>query len=58
MEKFKICLSCTSTPVEGCDNLTLEETIDWMALHQEVLEEPNECGDTTKYVVLSVEPTE
>jgi hypothetical protein len=58
MERFKICLSCTSTPVDGCDNLTQEETMDWLALHQETLVEPNECGDTTKYVILAIEPVE
>jgi hypothetical protein len=58
MERYKICLSCTNTPVEGCDNLTLEETMDWLALHQEPLAEPNECGDTTKYVFLAIESAE
>ncbi len=53
-ELFKICLACTDTPVEGCESMTEAEALAWLEINNEVLEEPNECGDTKKYVVLSV----
>jgi hypothetical protein len=53
-ELFKICLACTSDAVEGCESMTEEEATAWLEIHNEVLAEPNECGDTKKYVVLSV----
>lgn len=49
---FKICLACTSTAVEGCESMTLEEALAWLEVHNEVLEEPAECGDLKKYVTL------
>jgi hypothetical protein len=52
---FKICLACTSTPVEGCESMTHEEVLAWIAANDERLEEPAECGDLRKYVVLSVD---
>jgi len=45
-KKFKICLACTSTPVEGCESMTEAEVFDWLSIHDEKLDEPNECGDT------------
>lgn len=54
-ELFKICLACTSTPVAGCESLTEEQAIAWLEVHNEVLAEPNECGDTRKYIVLAAE---
>jgi len=54
-KKFKICLACTSTPVEGCESMTEAEVFDWLSIHDEKLDEPNECGDTSKYVTLDVD---
>lgn len=54
-EKFKICLACTSTPVEGCESMTEAEVFDWLSIHNERFDEPNECGDTSKYVTLNVD---
>ena len=52
---FKICLACTSTPVEGCESLTHEEVIAWIGANDEALVETAECGDLRKYVVLHVD---
>jgi hypothetical protein len=49
---FKICLACTSTPVEGCESMTMEEVLEWLGTNNETLEEPAECGDLKKYIVL------
>lgn len=54
-EKFKICLACTSTPVEGCESMTKTEVFDWLSIHNELFDEPNECGDTCKYITLNVD---
>jgi hypothetical protein len=54
-KKFKICLACTSTPVEGCESMTEAEVFDFLSIHNEKLDEPNECGDTSKYVTLDVD---
>jgi hypothetical protein len=52
---FKICLACTSTPVEGCESMTMDEVLAWLGNNNETLEEPAECGDLKKYIVLSVD---
>lgn len=57
-QKWKICLACTSDAIEGCDNLTEEAAQEWLAVNQEYLDAPNECGDLTKYVVLAIDPVE
>lgn len=49
---YKICLACTSTPVEGCESMTAEEALAWLELNDETLAEPAECGDLKKYVTL------
>jgi hypothetical protein len=51
---WKICLSGTNTPVEGCESMTDEQVQEWMSMNQEILEEENEFGDTAKYVTLDV----
>jgi hypothetical protein len=51
-ELFKICLACTSTAVEGCESMTASEVADWLEINNETLAEPNECGDTKKYIFL------
>lgn len=52
---FKICLACTSDAVEGCESMSWDETLVWLESNNETLEEPNECGDTKKYIVLAAE---
>jgi hypothetical protein len=52
---WKICLSGTDTPIEGCESMTEEQVKMWMDINQEMLEEENEHGDTAKYVTLDVE---
>jgi hypothetical protein len=52
---WKICESCTNTPVEGCESMTQEQVDVWMSENNESLETPNECGDTVKYIFLPVE---
>lgn len=54
-ERYKICLACTSTAVEGCENMSSEEAQLWMWENngEETIE--TECGDTKKYVVLLVD---
>lgn len=51
---WKICLSGTDTPIEGCESMTEEQVKIWMDVNQEMLEEENEHGDTAKYVALDV----
>lgn len=51
---WKICLSGTETPIEGCESLTEVETQDWLSVNQEYFEEENEYGDTAKYVMLEI----
>ena len=51
---WKICLSGTDTPIEGCESMTEEQVKMWMDVNQEMLEEENEHGDTAKYVTLDV----
>jgi len=51
---WKICLSGTNVPVEGCESMTDEQVQEWMSTNQEILEEENEFGDTAKYVTLDV----
>jgi len=51
---WKICLSGTDTPIEGCESMTEEQVKMWMDINQEMLEEENEHGDTAKYVTLDV----
>jgi hypothetical protein len=52
---WKICLSGTNTPIEGCESMTEEQAKMWMNVNQEILAEENEHGDTAKYVTLDVE---
>ncbi len=52
---FKICLACTSTPVEGCESMNHDEVMAFLEANDEALAEPAECGDLRKYVVLSVD---
>lgn len=52
---FKICLACTSTPVEGCESMNHDEVMAFLAANDAALEEPAECGDLRKYVVLHVD---
>jgi hypothetical protein len=42
--------SCAGTVVEGCESLTIEQAEEWLSTHQEILEVPNECGDSVKYI--------
>lgn len=49
---YRICHCCSDVVIEGCDNLTLEQAEEWMHANGEALEEPAECGDTQKYIVL------
>lgn len=58
MELWKIVLSGTDTPVEGCESLTTEQATAWLGEHQEIFDEPNECGDTHKYILIPVESAE
>ena len=53
-ERYKVCLACTSTAIEGCENMSAEEAQNF--LWENDVTEPieTECGDTHKYVVLSV----
>jgi hypothetical protein len=51
---WKICLSGTDTPIEGCESMTEEQVQEWMSTNQEILEVENEHGDTAKYVTLDV----
>jgi hypothetical protein len=56
---WKIVLSGTDTPVEGCESLTIEQAMEWIGTHQEIYtDEPNECGDTQKYILIPVESAE
>ena len=57
-EIWKIVLSGTDTAVEGCESLTTEQAMEWIGVHQEVFDEPNECGDTQKYILIPVESAE
>jgi hypothetical protein len=52
---WKICLSGTDTPIDGCESMTAEEVTQWIRNNQVNLEEENEHGDTTMYVALDVE---
>ena len=36
-------------------NSTSAEVFDFLSIHNEKLDEPNECGDTSKYVTLNVD---
>jgi len=53
--RYKICLACTSTPVNGCENMSEEEAqlFLWENNGDEKIE--TECGDTKKYIVLIVD---
>ena len=31
-ERYKVCLACTSTPVSGCEDMSLEEALDLQLL--------------------------
>ena len=56
MELWKIVTSGTDTIVEGCESLTIEQAMEWLGEHQEIYaDEPNECGDTQKYILIPVE---
>jgi len=35
--------------------MTEAEVFDFLSIHNEKLDEPNECGDTSKYVTLNVD---
>ena len=53
-ERYKICLSCTSVAVAGCEDMSLEEAqlFLWENNGDEIIE--TECGDTRRYILLSV----
>ena len=51
---YKICLACTSTPVEGCESMTEEQVNEWMNANQENYEVENEYADTVKYIRMPV----
>ncbi len=53
-ERYKVCLACTSTPVLGCEDMSLEEAqlFLWENNGDEVVE--TECGDTRRYIMLAV----
>lgn len=55
---WKVVVTGTIEPVEGCESLTLEQAMVWLGEHQEVFAEPNECGDTQKYILIPLEPAE
>jgi len=57
-ELYKIVLSGTDTPIEGCESMTIEEVSAWINEFQEVFEEPNEVGDTQKYIIIPLESAE
>jgi hypothetical protein len=57
-EMYKIVLSGTDTPVEGCESLTIEEAMAWIGEFQEVFEEANEVGDNQKYILIPLESAE
>jgi hypothetical protein len=42
--------SCVGTPVAGCESMTIAQVEEWLSTNQEILETPNECGDTVKYI--------
>ena len=51
---WKICLSGTDTPVEGCESMTEEQVNEWMNANQENYEVENEYADTVKYIRMPV----
>jgi hypothetical protein len=56
---WKIVISGTDTAVEGCESLTIEQAMEWLGTNQEIYtDEPNECGDTQKYILIPVESAE
>lgn len=58
-ELWKIVVSGTDVSVEGCESLTEEQALEWLGTHQEVFEgEPNEFGDSQKYILIPLESTE
>lgn len=57
-ELWKIVISGTDVPVEGCESLTIEQAMQWIGEHQEVFAEPNEYGDSQKYILIPVESAE
>lgn len=52
---YKITLSGDETPVAGCESMTELEMHEWINANQEMYEEPNEHGDTAKYIVVPLE---
>jgi hypothetical protein len=47
---YKITFSGNETPVEGCESMTDEQATAWLNENQEYFAEPNESGDTVKYI--------
>lgn len=58
MELWKIVLSGTDTALEGCESLTIEQATEWLEGKQETFDEPNEYGDTQKYILIPLESAE
>jgi hypothetical protein len=57
-ELWKIVVSGTDTPVEGCESLTTEQAMAWIGEHQETFAELNEFSDSQKYILIPVESAE
>lgn len=55
---YKIVLSGTDTPIEGCESMSIEEVSAWTMEFQEAFEEPNEVGDNQKYIIIPLESAE
>jgi len=51
-ELFKIVVTGTLDAVSGCESLTEEQVQAWLVENQEAFAEPNECGDTVKYITI------
>ena len=49
---YKITLSGTLDPIEGCESLTDEQVQEWLKENQVYYSEPSENGDTVKYIVM------
>jgi hypothetical protein len=56
---WKIVVSGTSEPVEGCESLTIEQAMEWLDTRQEIYpDEPNIFGDSQKYILIPIESAE
>ena len=49
---YKITLSGTLEPIEGCESLNEQQVAEWLAENQVHYDEPQENGDTVKYIVM------